>query len=274
MDETSNPTRGLTADERGSAVEALLSAYETRDPIDPLIGTYPDLTLDDAYAIQLAQIERRTSRGATVQGHKVGLTSAAMQRALGVDQPDYGNLLSGMFHSGSDAIDVSRFLQPRVEPELAFVMDEDLVGPDITVAHAVRAVGAVLPALEIIDSRIRDWDIGLYDTIADNASSGGVVLGPRAVRSGSRDLRLVGCNLFTNGELAYTGAAGAVLGDPILALVWLANTLGERGMALEAGHVVLPGSCTSAVPVEAGDTVTAVFADFGSVSAHFAEGQG
>jgi 2-keto-4-pentenoate hydratase len=250
---------------------ALLDAYSSRKPVEPLTGQYDDLTVEDAYEIQLLQVAHWTAAGARVKGHKVGLTSAAMQRQLGVDQPDYGHLLDGMFWAEQEPIPAGLFLQPRVEPEMAFVLSRPLRGPGVTVAEAIAAVAFVLPALELIDSRIRDWKIGLADTIADNASSGGVILGstPVALSSAAVSLRLAGCNLHKNGELAGTGAGGAVLGSPLTALVWLANTVGARGVVLEEGQVILPGSVTAAIPVGAGDTVTATFAGLGSVTARF-----
>jgi 2-keto-4-pentenoate hydratase len=252
---------------------ALLGAYSSRKPIEPLTGQYGDLTVDDAYEIQLLQVASWVAAGARVKGHKVGLTSAVMQRQFGVSQPDYGHLLDGMFWLEHEPIPLSRFLQPRVEPETAFVLARPLRGPGVTAAEAIAAVGFVLPALELIDSRIRDWKITLADTIADNASSGGLVLGSTPVPLSAVDLRLAGCNLHRNGELAGTGAAGAVLGSPLTALVWLANTLGARGVALEEGQVILPGSVTASVPVGPGDTVTATFAGLGSVTARFTEGE-
>ncbi|MCF6469439.1 2-keto-4-pentenoate hydratase [Nonomuraea sp. MG754425] len=255
-----------------TAAADLLSAYATGIPIPPLTTTHADLSVTDAYAVQLAQVRRWTDAGAVIKGHKVGLTSAAMQRQLGVDQPDYGHLTDAMFHLDAAPIDTARFLQPRIEPEIAFVLGRSLSGPGVTAAQAVAAVDFVLPALEIIDSRITDWKITLVDTIADNASSGGVVLGTRPARLGDVDLALTGCLLHRGGVLEQTGAGGAVLGSPVNALVWLANVLGERGITLEAGHIVLPGSVTAAVPVAAGDVVTATFGGIGSVTAAFATG--
>ncbi|MED7931125.1 2-keto-4-pentenoate hydratase [Nonomuraea sp. LP-02] len=251
------------------AAAALLDAYATGTPIPPLTTTYPGLSIIDAYTIQLAQVREWTAAGAVVKGHKVGLTSAAMQRQLGVDQPDFGHLTDAMFFQDSAPIDSGRFLQPRIEPEIAFVLGRPLSGPGVTTAEAVAAVDFVLPALEIIDSRIADWEITLPDTIADNASSGGVVLGTRPVRLDGLDLALTGCLLYRGGVLEQTGAGGAVLGSPINALVWLANVLGERGVSLEAGHVVLPGSVTASIPVGPGETVTATFAGLGPVTAIF-----
>jgi len=252
---------------------ALLDAYSSRKPVDQLTGQYEDLTVEDAYQIQLLQVAVWTSAGAQVKGHKVGLTSMAMQRQLGVDQPDYGHLLDGMFWAEHEPVPAGRFLQPRVEPETAFVLARPLRGPGVTIADAIAAVGFVLPALELIDSRIRDWKIGLADTIADNASSGGVVLGSSPTALSAVDLRLAGCNLHKNGELAGTGASGAVLGSPLKALAWLANTVGARGVGLEAGQVILPGSVTASIPVGPGDTVTATFAGLGRVTARFTAGE-
>lgn len=254
---------------RSTVAKQLLAAYETREPIAPLTETYDDLTLEDAYAIQLLQIDELTAQGRVVKGHKVGLTSAAMQRLLGVNEPDYGHLLDDFFHLEHLPIPVDRFVQPRVEPEVAFVLKKPLQGPGVTVHEALAAVDFVLPALELVDSRIRDWKIGLYDTIADNASSGAVVLGSTPTDVGAVDLRLAGCTFHRNGQVVGTGAGGAVLGSPLNSLVWLANTVGARGVTLEAGHVVLPGSVCAMVPVAAGDTFTATFAGLGSVTARF-----
>jgi 2-keto-4-pentenoate hydratase len=229
------------------------------------------MSIRDAYAVQLAQVGTWTATGARVKGHKVGLTSAAMQRQLSVDQPDFGHLLDTMFLAEGTPADYGRFLQPRVEPEIAFVLGRPLAGPGVTAAEAIAAVDFVLPALEIIDSRIADWKITLADTIADNASSGGVVLGTRPVRPEAIDLAMTGCLLFRNGRIEGTGAGGAVLGSPVNALVWLANVLGEQGAGLEAGHVVLPGSVTAAIPFAPGDTVSASFDRIGSVSITFSE---
>ncbi|MCP2353646.1 2-keto-4-pentenoate hydratase [Nonomuraea thailandensis] len=250
--------------------DRLINAYATRVPIDPLTLTHPWMTLDDAYAVQLAQVEQWSRAGEAIKGHKVGLTSAAIQTQFGVDRPDYGHLTASMFHLDSTPIDVGRFLQPRIEPEIAFVLGKPLAGPGLTTADAVEAVDYLLPALEIIDSRIHGWKIKLADTVADNASSGGVVLGAQPVPLQAVDLRLAGCLLCRDGHVVQTGATGAVLGSPLNALTWLANTLGERGQRLEAGHVVLSGSITAAIPVQAGQIVTAEIAGLGSVSAVFA----
>jgi 2-keto-4-pentenoate hydratase len=253
------------------AAAELLEAYESGVPVRPLTETLPGLTVPDAYAIQLAQVAAWTGAGAVVKGHKVGLTSAAMQRQFGVDRPDFGHLLDTMFLPEGVTASYGRFLQPKAEPEIAFVLGRPLRGPGVTVADALAAVDFVLPALEIIDSRIADWEITLPDTVADNASSGAVVLGNRPSRADSLDLSLVGCLLHRNGRLEGTGAGGAVLGSPVNALVWLANTLGPLGVTLEAGHVVLPGSVCAAIPFGPGDTVSAAFDRIGTVSITFSE---
>ncbi|BCB89504.1 2-keto-4-pentenoate hydratase [Phytohabitans suffuscus] len=255
--------------ERTKAADVLATAYRTRVAVAPLVETYPEVTVEDAYGVQQLQVRQWLAGGAALKGHKVGLTSAAMQRQLGVAQPDYGVLRDDMFHAEYAPIPVERFLQPRVEPEIAFVLRRDLAGPGVTVAEAAAAVDFVLPALEIIDSRIRDWKIGICDTIADNASSGGVVLGATPTSLTAVDIRLSGCNLYGDGELVATGAGGAVLGSPLLSLAWLANTVGRHGVVLRAGHVVLPGSVTAAQPVRPGSTWTAQFGGIGSVTARF-----
>ncbi|MBO0820057.1 MAG: 2-keto-4-pentenoate hydratase [Nocardiopsaceae bacterium] len=262
----------MDADSIEKAAAGLLGAYASRTPVAPLTATYTDISVDDAYAIQRIQTAAWERDGAVVKGHKVGLTSAAMQRQLGVDTPDFGVLTDRMFLPEGVIADITRFLQPRAEPEIGFVLGRELKGPGVTVAEAVAAIDFALPALEIIDSRISDWKITLADTIADNASSGGLVLGARPVRPADTDLSLTGCLLYRNGRLIDTGAGGAVLGgSPVNALVWLANVLGERGVSLKAGHVVLPGSVTAAIPIAPGDTISAVFDRIGTVAITFSD---
>jgi 2-keto-4-pentenoate hydratase len=249
----------------------LSAAYRTRRPVAPLVDRFPGLTIADAYDIQQAQVERWKADGWVVKGRKVGLTSAVMQRQMGVHQPDFGVLHDGMFFLESEIIATATFLQPRVEAEVAFVLKQQIAGPGVTIAEAAAAVDFMLPALEIIDSRIHDWRIGIVDTIADNASSGGVVLGIGLTQLTGLDLRALGCNLYRNGQLAATGASGAVLGSPLASLTWLANVLGAHGEVLHSGEVILPGSFTASQPVEPGDIWTAQFAALGSVTARFAK---
>jgi 2-keto-4-pentenoate hydratase len=249
----------------------LLGAYQTDRPaLAPLTSTHPDLTVDDAYAIQQLQIGERLAGGAAIAGYKVGLTSAAMQEQMGVFEPDFGHLLTDMVHAGDAPIDTLTFRQPRAEPEIALVLGRDLPGPRVSVADVIGATAYVLPAIEIIDSRITDWRIGLVDTIADNASSGGLVLGQTPVSpAGGRDLALAGCVFRHNGRIAGTGAGAAVLGSPWHAATWLASTLTARGAQLRAGNIILTGSMTAAIPVSAGDAFTATIDGLGSVTAVF-----
>lgn len=252
------------------AAAALLHAYREQVPIDPVVTQWEGLDIEDAYAIQRLQVQSWEHNGDVIRGHKVGLSSAVMQRQMGVHQPDFGHLTASMFHLEHQPIPTTRLLQPRIEPEIAFVLKRPLAGPGVTLADAARAVDFVVPALEIIDSRIRDWNIGIVDTIADNASSGGVVLGHRPRLLTELDLTLAGCTLHRNGTLAGTGAGGAILGSPLNSLVWLANTLGTFDVELRENDVVLPGSMTGAVPVAAGDTFVSTVAGLGRVTAVFA----
>jgi len=247
----------------------LIDAYTTRTPVPPLTDSFDSLTIDDAYAIQQIQIRTRISAGAGIAGFKVGLTSEPMRQQFGVTDPDFGHLLTDMAYLADASVPVSNFLQPRAEPEIALVLGRPLRGPRVTVTDVAAATSAVVPAIEIIDSRIADWKISLLDTVADNASSGGFVVGQSPVPLANIDLSLTGCVLRRNGRIAATGAGAAVLGSPLHAAAWLANELLGRGAQLEPGHVILTGSITAAIPVAAGDAVTASFDRLGSVTAVF-----
>jgi 2-keto-4-pentenoate hydratase len=251
---------------RQEAAVQLLDANRLARPVEPLSDRFAEFTVDDAYAVQQGQVRTWLAEGRTVAGRKVGLTSAAMQRQLGVAEPDFGHLFADMRYSG--AVGVSSFISPKVEPEIAFVLGAPLRG-QVTAGEAAAAVDHVVPALEIIDSRVLDWRITLADTIADNASSGGFVLGEQRTSLSGIDLAEVGCVLTVDGFVAGTGTGAAVLGSPINALVWLVNTLAARGEGLEAGDVVLPGSITAAVAVRAGSVAEASFEGLGSVSVEF-----
>jgi 2-keto-4-pentenoate hydratase len=202
-------------------------------------------------------------------GHKVGLTSEPMRQQFGVRDPDFGHLLSDMAYTADAPVRVSDFLQPRVEPEIALVLGRPLSGSSVTVSDVVNATDYALAAIEIIDSRIAGWKIGLLDTVADNASSGGFVLGQVPLRLNQLDLAMTGCVLRRNGRVVATGAGAAVLGSPLHAAAWLANELLHRGADLAPGHVILTGSITAAIPVGPGDAVTATFDRLGSVTAVF-----
>jgi len=255
-----------------SVAEELALAEATQRPIAPLSATYPDMEIADAYAIQAHNIRRRVADGASVRGRKVGLTGLAMQRMLGVDETDYGVLLDDMFVEEGDAVPSSTLIAPRIEAEIAFLMGEDLAGPGVTVATALTAIAGAMPALELIDSRIADWKIGLVDTVADNASSARVVVGGHMVDPRALDLRLTGMVFERNGEVVETGAGAAVLGNPIRCVAWLANKLAEFGEGLRAGDVVLAGALHRAVEVAPGDVFCARFDRLGSVTTRFDRG--
>jgi len=259
----------LNDDDRTKAAAALERAELDRVPIAPLSETFPAMDVGDAYQIQLLNIARRVAGGSVVRGHKVGLSSRAMQQMMGVDEPDYGHLLHDMFIFEDSDVVAGNYCYPRVEVEVAFVLGQPLRGPACTVADVVRATEYVVPAIELIDSRIRDWRITLPDTIADNASSAGVVLGGNPRRLTQLDVRMVAAVLRRNGRIVETGVSGAVLGNPATAVAWLANKVHAFGVSLEAGHVILPGSCTRAIDVAPGDHIRADFADLGHVAVSF-----
>ncbi len=249
--------------------KGLYAAERERSVLDPLTVTHEGIDVPAAYRIQLALVELRKAAGEKVVGKKIGLTSLAMQRMLGVDQPDYGHIFDTMVLEDEVRMDTGELIQPKVEPEIAFVMERSLKGPGVTAMQVLAATRFVVPAIEIIDSRIRDWKIKLCDTIADNASSARIVLGntPRQVHQ--VDLRLVGMMLEKNGEVAQTGAGAAALGHPANAVAWLANAIGAYGVALEAGEVVMPGAVSAAVDVAQGDHIRISFDGLGTVSARF-----
>jgi len=243
----------------------LLAAYDS-GPTEPPSDQHDDMTVDDGYAIQRAQVTHQQQAGRRVVGFKVGLTSAAMRRALGVDQPDFGHLLEDMAIADGGQLPAGRLLQPRAEPEIAFVLADTLAGPGVTASDVRAATATVAPALEIIDSRIAGWRITLADTVADNGSSGLFVLGPHRPLAGL-DLGGLRCALLRDGEVLETGQGSAVLGDPAEAVAWLANELGRRGTTLTASQVILSGSCTAAYPIQPGQTVQAHFDILGSATA-------
>jgi 2-keto-4-pentenoate hydratase len=260
----------LPKNQHQAAAAALRTSEQTGIGGPPLSDTYPGLTVNDAYAIQMININGRVDAGAVIVGHKVGLTAKAMQVLLGVDEPDFGHILDDMVHPSGGTLVIDGFLQPRVEPEIAFRLGRPLRGPNVTVADVLAATDAVCASLEIVDSRIADWKIALVDTIADNASSAGMVLGPDWVPiADAPDLPYVAVELFVNGDLVDTGLGSAVLGHPAAAVAWLANTLAPLGACLDAGQIILPGSCTSAPFIRPGDRVEARFSGLGTVDVEF-----
>jgi 2-keto-4-pentenoate hydratase len=251
--------------------DELWDADRTAKPVAPLTDRHGDLGIEDAYAIQTINIERRIAAGERVIGRKVGLTSKPMQQLLGVDEPDFGVLTDAMLVEDGDLIDLSRLVQPRMEAELAFVMARDLAGPGISAAVALDAIAGVLPAVEVVDSRVADWKIKLVDTVADNASSGLFVIGGRMRPVADLDLRLLGVVISRNGELLDTGAGAAILGNPARCVAWIANKLGSLGEGLKAGDIVLPGAVHKMVPVQPGDVFRAEYAHLGAVTVRFSK---
>ncbi|MEV4127412.1 2-keto-4-pentenoate hydratase [Nocardia sp. NPDC049707] len=249
--------------------DELAAAERDRVGIDPLIARHPDIDVVDAYEIQLINIRRKLDNGAKVVGHKVGLSSLAMQQMMGVDEPDYGHLLADMEVFEDVPVEAARYLIPRVEVEVGFILGADLPGEDCTEADVLAATVAYAPSIELIDSRIKDWKIGLADTISDNASSAGFVLGAARVAPKDLDIKAIDAVLTRNGEVIAQGRSDAVLGDPVIAVAWLARKVAGFGVRLKAGDIVLPGSCTRAIDARAGDSFLAEFTGLGSVRLQF-----
>lgn len=269
--------RTLTQSQCDEAARSLEQAEQSRIPARQLSQTYPGMTLEDAYAIQSAWIARKCQAGRVVKGHKIGLTSKAMQRAVQIDEPDFGVLLDDMFYRDGGRIPANRFLQLKVEAELAFVLSRPLSGPDCTIFDVLDATSYITPALEILDARCLrvDPDTGrartVLDTISDNAANAALVLGGRPFRPGEldMDLRRIGVIVSKNGDVEETGMAAGVLNHPAHGVAWLANRLHRYGDSLKAGEVILSGSFIRPIDVVAGDTIVADYGPLGAVSCHF-----
>jgi 2-keto-4-pentenoate hydratase len=257
----------VPAETREELAESLYTALRTQSPIDRLTADH-ELTKSDAYDIQTRLVERRLDDGAEIVGHKIGLTSDGIQEQLGVEEPDFGRLLDTMFVAGRE-IPGDELLQPRVEPEIGFVMAESL-SPPVTYLDVLDATSSVLPVVEVIDSRVRDWDIRIQDTIADNASSALYVTGEQTTVP-DRDLSLEGVKLYKNGTLESSGVGAAVLDHPARSVAWLANTLADLDEQIEAGHLVLSGSLTPAVDLAPGDVISVEFSSIGTVNARLSD---
>lgn len=251
--------------------QELFDAWRRGSTVEPLRDRY-DLTLPDAYRVALGVVERRVAGGETIVGKKIGVTSKAMQDLLGVDQPDFGQLTSGMDRTATGVVDVSGLIQPRAEAELAFVLSDDLVGPGITAIDVINATEYVAPCVEIVDSRVHAWDIGIIDTVADNASCGEYVIGADHAHPLDVDLSLAGMVVKIDGEVATTGSAAAVQFGPVNAVAWLANTLGALGLPFRAGEVILSGSQSVLIPAVAGTEMICTVGGLGSVTVRFVDG--
>lgn len=258
----------LTEAQRREAAQLLMEAERNVKPATQLDKTFPGMEIADSYAIQQQILSTKLAAGAKLRGHKIGLTSKAMQATVGIDEPDYGHLLDNMFYQDGDSIPVERFIVPRVEVELAFILGKPLKGPGVTLFDVLRATEYVVPALELIDGRSQ-YPRKIVDNIADNAAAAGIILGGRTVRPDDIDLRWVAALLYRNGVIEESGVSAAVLGHPAMGIAWLANKVGPFGTTLEAGHVLLAGSFTRTVAVAKGDTIHADYGPLGGISVHF-----
>ena len=259
----------LSSATRAELAAELAQAERTRVPMDPLTTAYPEIDVVDAYEIQLINIRQRVAEGATVVGHKVGLSSKAMQIMMGVDEPDYGHLLADMEVFEDVPVIAGRYLYPRVEVEVGFILADDLPGAGCTEDDVLAATAAFVPSIELIDTRIKDWKIKLCDTIADNASSAGFILGPERVSPKDIDITAIDAVLTCNGGVVAQGRSDAVLGNPVTAVAWLARKVDGFGVRLRAGDIVLPGSCTRAIDARPGESFVADFTGLGSVRLSF-----
>jgi 2-oxo-hept-3-ene-1,7-dioate hydratase len=265
----------MTPDQITAAAEALLQAEATGTQIGLLSILHPAMTLDDAYGVQSAQMARKLAMGRRIIGWKIGLTSKAMQEALGITTPDSGVLFDDMDFADACTVPKGRFIQPRIETEIAFVMKAPL-GGEVTRAEVLAATDYVAPAIEILDTRIVRVDPAtgatrkIFDTVSDNAANGGIVLGRARHAPDAVDLRWVGAIVKKNAEVVATGLGAAVQDDPVVGIVWLARRMAQYGQRIEAGQVVLSGSFIGPVECPPGTRINADFGTFGSVGVDFA----
>ena len=258
----------LSESDRKKAADILMAAEKERKQAVQLSTTWPDIAIEDSYAISTEVANRKIAAGARLIGHKVGLTSKAMQRSSQIDEPDYGHLLDHMMIADGAKVPHENYCLPRVEIELAFILGKPLKGPGIGLPEVLRATEYVVPAIEIVDARIRDQR-KIFDTVADNGAAAGIVIGGRPVGPMDVDLRWVGGVMYRNSEIEETGVAAGVLGHPALGVAWLANKLGSHGVTLEPGHIVLAGSFTRVVFARKGDTLHADFGSLGGIAIQF-----
>ncbi|MDR0252984.1 MAG: 2-oxo-hepta-3-ene-1,7-dioic acid hydratase [Brucellaceae bacterium] len=251
------------------------NAEKTKTQIRQFSQEFPDMTIEDAYAIQHAWIQLKLAGGRKILGHKIGLTSKAMQYAVGINEPDYGVLLDDMFYQDGAEIPTERFISTRIEAELAFVLKSRLEGPNCTIFDVLNATDYVTPALEILDTRIERVDPNtgstrkVFDTISDNAANAALVLGGRPFKPQDIDMRWISAICMRNGQIEETGVAAGVLNNPAYGVAWLANRLAPHGVCLEPGQVILSGSFIRPVDARKGDTFTADYGPFGTVSCYF-----
>lgn len=258
----------LTEDQLRQAADAILQAETTRIPTPQLSKLYPHMELEDAYRVQDLWAETRIAKGARVAGHKIGLTSRAMQMASKITEPDYGRILDDALYNDGAVIPAANFLKPRLEVELAFVMAEDLEGPGKRIYDVMRATEVIVPALEIIDYRT-EVPRAIVDTIADNAAFGAIVVGGRPVRPYDVDVRWIGATLSKNGIIEESGVSAAVMGHPAAGIAWLVNKLHAVDAGLKKGQIVLGGSFTRPVDIAPGDVIQADYGPLGGIGVSF-----
>ncbi len=258
----------LSEAERKKCVETLLTAEKEKKQAVQLSVTYPHITIEDSYAISTAVAQYKIKAGAKLIGHKVGLTSKAMQASSQINEPDYGHLLDYMMIADGAKVPHSNYCVPRVEVELAFILGKPLKGPGVGLTEVLRATEYVIPAMEIVDARIVN-PRKIFDTVADNGAAAGIVVGGRPIGPMEMDLRWVGGIMYRNSEIEETGLAAGVLGHPALGVAWLANRLGKNGVTLEAGHLILAGSFTRVVFANKGDTLHGDFGPLGGIAVQF-----
>jgi 2-oxo-hept-3-ene-1,7-dioate hydratase len=258
----------LSNADRDKAADLLLMAEKERKPVVQLSKTWPDITIEDAYAISTEVTRRKIAAGAKLIGHKIGLTSKAMQQSSQINEPDYGHLLDNMLVADGAKVPHANYCVPRVELELAFVLAKPLKGPGVGLLDVLRATEYVVPSIEIIDARVQN-PRKIFDTVADNGAAAGIVVGGRPVGPMDIDLRWVGGVMYRNSEIEETGVSAGVLGHPALGIAWLANKLAPFGGVLEPGNIMLSGSFIRPVWAEKGDTLHADFGPLGSVAVQF-----
>lgn len=249
--------------------EELYQAERGRYEIDKISAAHPGMRVEDSYEVQKKLVQMRLEDGEKLIGMKIGLTSKAMQETIGIDVPDYGHLTDAMILLEGQPCKMEELIQPKVEGEIVFFLKKDLKGPGVTVADVYDAVEYVAPSIEIVDSRIRSWDVTLIDTVADNGSSGKIVVGSRVVPITDVDMRLTGMTMEKNGELVNSGTTAEVWGNPAASVAWLANELSKYGIEMKAGSMVLSGAVTASPAAKAGDHFTVSFHGMGSVSVKF-----
>ena len=265
----------MTPAEHKAAANDLLTAEQSLEQIGLLTLRHPEMGMDDAYAVQNAILQAKLAQGRKVIGWKIGLTSKAMQYALNINIPDSGILFDDMVFENAGTVPKGRFIQPRIEAEIAFVMKTALGGADVTREDVIAATDYVAPSIEILDTRIQRADAQtgkartVFDTISDNAANAGIVLGAEHHAIDAFDLRWVGAMAFRNGEIEETGLGAGVLNDPIQSVVWLSQRMAQYGHSIEPGQVVLSGSFIRPVECPSGTKINADFGPFGSVAVNF-----